>query len=202
MGKTSLSLKICLVLMGGLIGFGLLFPATFKNMFSHPEVHLYAKFFHILSVTTVFANALIGTLWETRGLLSKRGEVIRYTYQTVTWMDSVLTAPLILIAVVSGVLMATNLGGVWTLGWLSIAFVTFLFSGIVWVVLDIPTQYRVNKLFNGLDTKSDILPSQLMGLLWFRLGVNIFSLLPLIAIFVLMIFKPELKPIGEWFKLQ
>lgn len=188
--------------MGGLIGFGLLFPTTFKSMFSHPEVHLYAKFFHILSVTTVFANALIGTLWETRGLLSRRGEVIRYTYQTVTWMDSVLTAPLILIAVVSGVLMATNLGGVWTLGWLSIAFVTFLFSGVMWVVLDIPTQYRVNKLFNGLDTKSDILPSQLMGLLWFRLGVNIFSLLPLIAIFVLMIFKPELKPIGEWFRLQ
>ncbi|NBY20304.1 DUF2269 family protein [bacterium] len=202
MAKASLSLKISLCAMASLILFGLIFPTTFKNLFSHPEVHLYAKFFHVLSVTTVFANALIGTLWETRGLLSRKAPVIRYTYQTVTWLDSVLTAPLILIAVVSGVLMATNLGGVWTIGWLSVAFVTFLFSGLIWVVLDIPTQYRVNRLFKGLDEKKDVLPSQVMGLLWFRLGVNIFSLFPLIAIFVLMIFKPELKPIGEWFRLH
>lgn len=202
MAKVSLSLKICLMLMAGLIVFGLIFPVAFKNLFSHPEAHLYAKFFHVLSVTTVFANALIGTLWETRGLLSRNGSVIRYTYQTVTWMDSVLTAPLILIAVISGVLMATNLGGVWTIGWLSIAFVTFLFSGVVWVMLDIPTQYRVNQLFKHIGENTEILPQQLMGLLWFRLGVNLFSLFPLIAIFILMIFKPELKPIGEWFKLH
>lgn len=200
MARVSLSLKICLILMAGLIVFGLIFPVAFKNLFSHPEAHLYAKFFHVLSVTTVFANALIGTLWETRGLLSRNGSVIRYTYQTVTWMDSVLTAPLILIAVVSGVLMATNLGGVWTIGWLSIAFVTFLFSGVVWVMLDIPTQYRVNQLFKRVGDNTEILPQPLMGLLWFRLGVNLFSLFPLIAIFILMIFKPELKPIGEWFK--
>lgn len=199
MAKVSPALKGSLIVMGGLIGFGLLFPDSFKRLFSQPQFHLYAKFFHVLSVTTVFANAVIGTLWETRGLLSKRAEVIRYTYQTVTWMDSVLTAPLILIAVSSGILMATNLGGVWTIGWLSIAFVTFLFSGLIWVALDIPTQYRVNKLFSRLEATGDLLPTQITNLLWFRLGVNLFSLLPLIMIFFLMIFKPELKPVAEWF---
>ncbi len=202
MSRVSPALKGCLGSMASLIGFGLLFPSYFKTLFSHPEIHLYAKFFHVLSVSTVFANAVIGTLWETRGLISKRADVIRYTYQTVTWMDSVLTAPLILIAVVSGILMATSLGGVWNIGWLSCAFVTFLFSGVVWVVLDIPTQYRVNKLFNTLDEKSQILPTQITQLLWFRLGVNLFSLFPLIMIFVLMIFKPELKPVSEWFRLH
>ena len=112
MVKTSKILKLSLVLMGGMIVVGLVFPRQFKDFFTKPEMHLYAKFFHIISVTLVFANAVIGTLWETRGLLSKRAEVIRYTYQTVTWMDSVFTAPLILIAVFSGILMATNLGGV------------------------------------------------------------------------------------------
>ena len=126
MVKTSKILKLSLVLMGGMIVVGLVFPRQFKDFFTKPEMHLYAKFFHIISVTLVFANAVIGTLWETRGLLSKRAEVIRYTYQTVTWMDSVFTAPLILIAVFSGILMATNLGGVWNVGWLSCAFVVFL----------------------------------------------------------------------------
>jgi uncharacterized membrane protein len=95
--------------------------------------------------------------------------------------------------------MATSLGGVWTIGWLSVAFVIFLFSGLFWVMLDIPTQYRVNKLFNALTENVEVLPSQITRLLWFRLGVNLFSLVPLIIIFFLMIFKPEIAPLQEFF---
>lgn len=188
--------------MGVMILVGLLIPEQFKSFFSHPEMHLYAKFAHILSVTLVFANAVIGTLWETRGLLSRRSEVIRYTYETVTWMDSVFTAPLVLIAVASGILMATNLGGVWGIGWLSCAFVIFLVSGVVWVCLDIPTQYRVNRLFSELPKSSESLPRQIIKLLWFRLGMNVLSLFPLILIFFLMIFKPEIEPVQNLFKLR
>lgn len=202
MAKSSVSLKACLAVMAALIVVGLIIPQQFKAIFTHPEMHLYAKFFHILSVTLVFGNAVIGTLWETRGLLSKRPEVIRYTYQTVTWMDSIFTAPLILMAVVSGIIMATNLGGVWTIGWLSIAFVIFLISGLVWIVLDIPTQYKVNKLFAAIQETSEALPQQILKLLWFRLGLNILSLLPLIVVFILMVFKPDLAPIQELFNLR
>lgn len=174
------------------------FSGLIQIFFSHPELHLYAKFFHILSVTLVFANAVIGSLWEARGLFSNRAEVVRYTYETVTWMDSVFTAPLVLVAVFTGILMATNLGGVWTIGWLSVAFVVFLGAGLFWVVLDIPTQYRVNRLFALLKENSQTLPIQIKKLLWFRLGVNLLSLLPLLLIFFLMIFKPEIEPIQKW----
>lgn len=185
--------------MASMIVFGLIFPITFKSLFSHPEFHVYAKFLHVFSVTLVFANAVIGTLWETRGLLSKRAEIIRYTYQMVTWMDSVFTAPLVVVSVLSGILMATNLGGVWNVGWISVAFVIFLFSGLFWVALDIPTQYRVNRLFHQLNDNIEVLPSQITRLLWFRLGVNLFSLFPLVLVFFLMIFKPEIQPVSEWF---
>jgi len=199
MSKVSNLLKCYLGIMAGLIGFGLVFPTFFKTLFSHPEFYIYAKFFHVLSVTLVFANAVIGTLWETRGLLSKNAQIVRYTYKTVTWMDSVFTAPLVVLSVLSGILMATSLGGVWTIGWLSVAFVIFLFSGLFWVMLDIPTQYRVNKLFNALTENVEVLPSQINRLLWFRLGVNLFSLVPLTIIFFLMIFKPEIAPLQEFF---
>ncbi len=202
MSKISSLLKFYLSLMALMIILGLLFPLAFKAAFSRPELYLHAKFFHILSVTLVFANAVIGTLWETRGLLSRRADIVRYTYQTVTWMDSVFTAPLIVVSVLSGILMGTNLGGVWSLGWLSIAFVLFLFSGVIWVVLDIPTQHRVNKLFKSLSESAEVLPSEITKLLWFRLGVNLFSLVPLIIIFILMIHKPDLKPIQEWFRFK
>jgi uncharacterized membrane protein len=179
--------------MALLIIFALISPKTFTSLLSHPDFYLHAKFIHILSVTLFFANAVIGTFWETKGLLSKNPELIRYTYQTVSWMDAVFTAPLILLAVISGISLGTILGGIWTLGWLSVAFVLFLFSGALWIAIDIPTQYKINRLFQGVEKEALSLPRNLTRLLWARMGINLFTLLPLLVIFYLMIHKPQIQ---------
>lgn len=190
-------LTFYLVLMGALIGLGLLFPKAFLAFFDQPDLYLTAKFVHIVCVTLFFANVVIGTLWETRSLVSGKPEVIRFTYDTVTWLDAVFTAPLILLSILSGIMLGTILGGVWTIGWLSIAFCLFLGSGVFWIVADIPTQYKVNKLFVRVEPGSSSLPRELTRLLWLRMGINLLSIAPLLFIFFLMVHKPELPRVSS-----
>lgn len=187
-----------LFLMGALIVVGLLFPVAFLHFFTQPEFYLHAKFIHIVSVTLVFSNAVIGTLWETRSLYLGDVKIIRYTYSTVVWLDALLTAPMILLSVLTGILMGTTLGGVWTIGWLSIAFALFLFSGVVWLLFDIPSQYKIKRLFLTLPKEAESLPPELLTLLKFRLKLNLFTLVPFLFIFYLMVLKPELRSLASY----
>ncbi len=182
--------------MALLLVYAFFFPKQFLSTMEQPDYYLHAKFTHILCVTLFFANVVIGTLWETRSLLSGKAEVIRFTYETVTWLDAAFTAPLILLSVISGIMLGTILGGVWTIGWLSIAFTLFMACGIFWLVADIPTQYRVNLLFREVAPGARSLPAPLTRLLWLRMGINLASIAPLLFIFYLMIHKPELPKIS------
>ncbi len=181
-----------LAVMAGMIGFSLVWPTTVENLLARPDFYKHAKFIHILTVTLVFSNAVIGSLWELRALLNGKPSIIRYTYENVVWLDAVFTAPLIIIAVVSGIMLGTILGGVWSMNWLALAFSLFLFSGGVWLLLDIPSQYKAKKLFAKMDEGATALPEKLSRLLWWRMALNACTLVPLLFIFYLMVHKPEL----------
>lgn len=197
--QTHRVLSFYVIVMFLMIAYGLLFPLRFHAFFEKPDWYMHAKFVHIISVTLVFANAVIGTIWETRSLWSQDTEIIRYTYSTVIWLDAVFTAPLVLLSVISGIFLGTTLGGVWTIGWLSTAFVIYLFCGVVWLIADIPTQYKIKKLFSEVGRNAPSLPQELLQVLWFRLGLNLFTLVPLIVIFILMIHKPNIPSVDSWF---
>jgi len=144
---------------------------------------------------------VIGTIWETRSLLNGRPEIIRYTYHTVVWLDAVFTAPLILISVLSGIMLATILGGVGEIGWVSNALLLFLLSGVVWISADIPTQYRIKRHFEALAGDCRELPRPLRRLLWWRMAISAAGTLPLLVIFYLMIHKPALPTVAAWLGL-
>lgn len=187
--KTKYILFFYLTVMATLIALGLFYSPTLSAWLYRPDWYLHAKFTHILCVTLFFGNVVIGTLWETRSLLSNDSQIIRYTYRTVTWLDAFFTAPLILISLISGLMLGTVLGGVWTLPWLSRAFLLFLFSGAVWIAADIPTQYKINRLFRDIRDDEPP-PPKLLRWLWFRVGLNIFAIVPLLMVFFLMVHKP------------
>ncbi len=190
--KTKPLLISQLGLMAGLIVAALVWPQAFLTFIKRPELFIHAKFLHVLTVTLFFANAVIGTIWETRSLMTNSPEIIRHTYKTVIWLDAVFTAPLILVAVLTGIMLGTIMGGVWSMKWLALAFSLFLFSGALWVALDIPTQYKTKRLFELVPADAKALPAELTKLLWIRLGINLFTILPLLVIFYLMVHKPEL----------
>ena len=195
-------LSFYLSLMAGLLAFAHFFPEPFRNLLNHDDWYLQAKFVHVVSVTLFFANVIIGTIWEWRSLRSKREEIIRYTYQTVTWLDAVFTAPLVILAVISGIMLATILGGVWNIGWVSTAFSLFLLSGMLWIIADIPTQYLVKRLFASMENGACSIPLRLTRLLWLRMLINLVSIVPLTFIFYLMVNKPEMPTVGRWLKFK
>ena len=191
-------LGIELAVMAVLVLVAVLFPDRFATFIARPELYLHAKFVHILSVTLFFANVVIGTLWETRSLLSGNASHIRFTYATVAWLDAVFTAPLVLLSLLSGLLLGTVLGGIFSIGWLASAFALFVLSGLVWVTLDIPTQYKVKRLFAETPEESPTLPDELLRVLRFRLRLNVFAIALLSVVFYLMVHKPELPAIRGW----
>ena len=191
-------LRAELALMVAIIGLALIAPHRFVGWLARPGWYLHVKLAHILSVTLFFANVVIGTLWETRSLRSLRPEIIRHTYETVAWMDAFFTAPLILVAVLSGLSLGTLLGGVFSMAWLVVSLVLFALSGIVWLALDIPSQYRVKRLFAKEREGAPSLDPELLRLLRFRRTLNIVTIVPLFVVFALMVHKPEIGALRGW----
>ena len=197
--KTKKVLVFFLSIMAGIIILAIVFPDQLKDFLNRPSLYPHVLFIHILAVTLFFANAVIGILWESRSLASKRPEAILHTYNTVTWLDARFSTPLIVVSLITGIMLSIILGDMWRIGWLSLAFLLFVFSGLVWVVSDIPTQYKIKNLITDVSPDAKALPHELMRLLKMRLWISMAGVVPLIIVFVLMVYKPEIVPVARWF---
>lgn len=190
--KSKTILFIFLFIMAGMIFFGITFYAEIKALLNRSSLYPHVLFMHILAVTLFFANAVVGMLWELRSLATGRKEVIFHTYNTVAWLDARFSSPLIIISVATGIILSLIIGDIWKIGWLFLAFILFLFSGLVWVISDIPTQYKVKKLIKEVEPDALELPAELMRLLKMRLWISLLGVIPLIVVFILMVYKPDI----------
>ena len=176
--------------MAAMIVLGISFYSEIKQLLSNSPLYPHALFIHILAVTLFFANAVVGILWEQQSLNTGRKDIILHTYDTVSWLDARFSSPLIIVSVVSGVILTLILGDIWKIGWLLAAFILFLLSGAVWIISDIPTQYRIKQLTAEIDPVSDTIPDELMRLLRMRLKISLAGVAPLVVVFILMVYKP------------
>jgi uncharacterized membrane protein len=197
--KSKTILFIFLFIMAAMVFFGILFYAELKMLFDRPTLYPHVLFLHILSVTLFFANAVVGILWEARSLASGRKEIILHTYDTVAYLDARFSSPLIILSVITGVTLTLMTGDIWEIGWLFTAFALFLFSGAVWIISDIPTQYKIKSQMADIDPQSTGIPDELMRLLKMRLWISLAGVLPLVIVFILMVYKPYIPPVLEWF---
>lgn len=198
--KTKIVLFISLFIMAAMIVLALIFPNTLDALMMRPGLYNHIRFAHILTVALFFANAVIGMLWEARSLSSGPNAVILHTYETVAWLDAHFSSPLIILSVTSGIMLSFGMGGIWETGWLSLSFLLFLFSGAVWVISDIPTQYRIKRLMSEVDPAARSLSPELLRLLRMRLWISLGGVVPILAVFILMVYKPDLVPVAQWFR--
>jgi len=197
--KSKRVLVIFLSIMAAMIVLAVVFSDQLTALLDRPSLYRHALFTHIVAVTLFFANAVIGILWESRSLTEGRAGVILHTYNTVTWLDARFSSPLIVVSLISGIMLSIMMGDMWQIGWLSLAFLLFLFSGLVWVASDIPTQYKIKKLLAEVDPDQQTLPGELMRILRIRIWISMAGVAPLLAVFVLMVYKPEITPVAQWF---
>jgi len=196
--KSKSILFIFLFIMVGMIFFGTFFQTELKAFLNRPSLYPHALFAHIFAVTLFFANAVVGIIWELRSLASGRKEIIIHTYNTVAWLDARFSSPLIIISVTTGIILSLILGDIWKIGWLSLAFVLFLLSGLIWLVSDIPTQYKIKHLMKNIDPAAKGLPDVLLRLLRLRLWISLAGVVPLVVVFLLMVYKPEIELTKLW----
>jgi len=198
--KTKFVLTSFLLFMAGIIGFAVFFEEAFIAFLRQPIVLLNARFIHVVTSTLFFANAILGILWEQRSLAAASKKVILHTYNTVVFLDSHFSSPLIILMLLSGLSLSFDQGELWQIGWLSVSFLLFLLSGIFWVVSDIPTQYKVKKIISNLNTEDQTLPDELIRLLKLRWWISIAGVFPLVIVFILMVYKPEITSVADWFR--
>jgi uncharacterized membrane protein len=189
-----------LAVMAGMIGFAILFPEAFTALLKHPAMYSHSRFLHIAAATLFFANAVVGMLWEQRSLASGNKQVILHTYNTVALLDARLSSPLIILSVLGGLSLSFNMGELWQIGWLSVGFLLFLLSGIVWIVGDIPTQYKMKRLVSSLEPEDQTLPDELIHLLKLRWWISMAGVVPVVIVFMLMVYKPEIRAVADWLR--
>jgi len=139
-------------------------------------------------------------LWERRSLASGSKEIFLHTYNTVTFLDSLFSSPLIILLLIGGLSLSFNIGELWQIGWLSVSFLLFLLSGIIWIASDIPTQYKVKRLISQLKPEDQSIPEELIRLLKLRWWISIAGVLPLVVVFILMVYKPDITAVANWFR--
>lgn len=197
--KTKRVLVAFLTLMAGMIVLAIVFDDQIRTLLDRPWIYRHVLFVHVVSVSLFFANAVIGILWEHRSLAAGIPRAILHTYETVSWLDARFSSPLIVVSLVSGITLSMIIGDMWQIGWLSLSFLLFVFSGVVWVVSDIPTQYRIRRLLAEVDPTADSIPEELARILRIRLWISLAGVAPLLVVFALMIYKPEILPVARWF---
>jgi len=202
--KNNLKIKPTLILfiliMAGMIGFAVFFQDAFTALLKHPVLLSHARFLHIVAASLFFANAIVGILWERRSLASGSKEIFLHTYNTVTFLDSLFSSPLIILLLIGGLSLSFNTGELWQIGWLSVSFLLFLLSGIIWIASDIPTQYKVKRLISQLKPEDQSIPEELIRLLKLRWWISIAGVLPLVVVFILMVYKPDITAVANWFR--
>jgi uncharacterized membrane protein len=198
--KTKYVLFGFLAIMAGMIIYAIVFQEAFIALLKHPAIYSHARLLHIAAVTLFFANAVVGMLWEQRSLASGNKEVILHTYNTVALLDSRFSSPLIILSVVGGLSLSVQIGELWHIGWLSVSFLLFMLSGAVWIVGDIPTQYKTKRLMSSLKPEDRTLPDELLRLLKLRWWVSMTGVVPLAIVFVLMVYRPEIAAVADWLR--
>ena len=197
---TKIILLVLLAVMAAMILGAVFFRDAFVSLMLQPALQSHARMMHIAAATIFFANALVGMIWERRSLATGNQQIVLFTYNTVTTLDSLLSSPLIILSLIGGLSLSFRLGELMQIGWLSVSFLLFLLSGLVWVISDIPTQYKVKRLIAGIQPEDQTLPAELVRVMKLRWWIGIAGVLPLVVIFFLMVYKPDMLAVADWFR--
>jgi len=155
------------------------------------DAYFTLKWVHILSSTVLFGTGL-GTAFH-MWFAHLRGDVatIAVVAGNVVLADWLFTTTAGIIQPVTGVFLAHEAGHELTASWLVLTYFLYILAAVCWFPV-VRLQVRVRDIARDCATNGTALPSAYHRFmrLWFALGWPAF--LALIAIFYLMVVKPDL----------
>jgi uncharacterized membrane protein len=146
---------------------------------------------HILSATLLFGTGL-GTAFH--GWMAQRSgdlRVIVMVSRNVVLADWLFTAPAVVVQPITGAWMARAAGIPFTTGWLALTIGIYVLVGACWLPV-VWLQIQMHRMADTALRSGQPMPAlyRTYARWWFALGWPAF--LGVIAIFYLMVFKPDL----------
>jgi len=153
------------------------------------DTYLWLKTIHILGVVLFLGNIIITGWWKVMADNTKNAQVIAFAQRQVTLTDYVFTAGGAAILLLAGFANVGIHQMSFSAKWLSQGLWMFVLSGIIWLVVLIPTQVKQAKMAREFS-QSNVIPETYWKLCtrWNIYGA-IAVLLPLINLYW-MTFKP------------
>ena len=153
--------------------------------------YLLLKYIHILSSTLLFGTGLGTAFHGFLAFRTKDPRVAAAVGRSVVLADWLFTAPAVVIQPITGVTMAVLASVPLTQGWLALSIALYVLVGVCWLPV-VWLQIQLRRMAQASLKSGDPLPPLYDRYLrlWFMLGWPAFT--AVLAIFYLMVFKPEL----------
>jgi|GEM_PF-2950501 len=146
----------------------------------------YLLLLHILSAIIFVGNILTAAFWKFRAERTKERIYIHRTVKDIQSADYFFTIPSVIFLVLSGMLLSSHFGFSFSeLNWLSISFLLFIITVIIYFSGMIPLQLRMIRYSENEHTFQKYLETSKM---WNLIG-TIEILIPLMILY-LMVVKP------------
>ena len=147
------------------------------------------KSLHLLGVVIFLGNIIVTALWKVLADRTRSPSIVAYAQRLVTITDFAFTAAGVLLIVVTGKMMATQFGGLNQVLWLSWGWGLFIASGLIWVLILIPVQFKQAKMAKAFSAEGRIPENYwVLSKFWGIFGA-IATILPLANLYF-MVFKP------------
>ena len=146
---------------------------------------------HILGVVLFLGNIIVTAVWKVLADRTKSPPVVAYAQRLVTRTDIAFTATGVILILVSGQVLAEDLGGVFGgPTWLTIGWSLFVASGVIWAAALIPIEVMQARLARQFATEA-VIPERYWRLatLWSVFGA-VATILPLANLYF-MVVKPD-----------
>ena len=149
------------------------------------------KLAHILGATVLFGTGLGIAFFMLMAHRSRNAAVIAHTARVVVIADAVFTATAVAAQPLTGAALIHVIGYSWAEPWIVMSLALYVFTGLCWLPV-VWIQARLRRLAEEAARRNTELPADYDRLfrIWFVLGWPAF--LAVIAIFAVMIWKPQL----------
>ncbi|WP_432239624.1 DUF2269 family protein [Herbaspirillum robiniae] len=147
------------------------------------------KAIHLLGAVLFLGNIIVTAFWKTLAERTGQLAVIRFAVRATNWADLVFTFGAIVLLAGAGHAMAPAFGGVTGSFWLTMASGLFIATGVLWLAVLVPVQWKQARLLAPLPDDAPVPQAyRRLALVWTAAGA-LATLMPLAAAW-LMVAKP------------
>lgn len=152
--------------------------------------YLILKYIHVIGASILLGTGAGIAFFMLLGHLTQKAVVIAAIARIVVIADFLFTATAVVIQPLTGVALAWYMG--WSLweGWLALSIVLYLVTGVFWLPV-VWMQMRMRDLANQAATAGTQLPAEYHRLFWWWFAFGFPAFTAVLAIFWLMIAKPQ-----------